>query len=340
MSRHIAIKFIVFGAILAICTGCKGFSKDPLSSISNANSPKYVIGVENASGIQEAIETQLPKAKIKTYPDLITAYFALQVGDIDALAYNEIILAHTFSDSMSGLIVIDNDVGTSEEIVIGMNKHSTIPDLKGIINRLIDSLNAAGTLNELHEHWHKNLKTNSLISTKESDSEHVLRIATSADVPPFSFTSENQIIGIDTDIAKLLAEKLQRPLYEADAEIEKAAGRTIPEIFAAEGEEGFRQRETAVLRELGKRSGAVISTGGGCVTRAENYPLLHQNGTIIWLKRDLDKLARAGRPLSLGADLSAMYAVREPLYARFADFTVENSGTPAETVDAVLEVLR
>lgn len=208
MSRHIAIKFIVFGAILAICTGCKGFSKDPLSSISNANSPKYVIGVENASGIQEAIETQLPKAKIKTYPDLITAYFALQVGDIDALAYNEIILAHTFSDSMSGLIVIDNDVGTSEEIVIGMNKHSTIPDLKGIINRLIDSLNAAGTLNELHEHWHKNLKTNSLISTKESDSEHVLRIATSADVPPFSFTSENQIIGIDTDIAKLLAEKL------------------------------------------------------------------------------------------------------------------------------------
>ena len=141
-------------------------------------------------------------------------------------------------------------------------------------------------------------------------------------------------------VGALLAEKLNRPLLEADAELVKTAGMPIPAIFENESEPGFRRRETATLAELGKRSGAVISTGGGCVTRAENYPLLHQNGTIIWLKRDLDKLAREGRPLSLGADLSAMYAVREPLYARFADFTVENSGTPAETVDAVLEVLQ
>lgn len=143
-----------------------------------------------------------------------------------------------------------------------------------------------------------------------------------------------------TTIGALLAEQLGRPLLEADAEIEKAAGITIPTIFENEGEAGFRHRETATLEELGKRSGAVISTGGGCVTRAENYPLLHQNGTIIWLKRDLNKLAREGRPLSLGADLSAMYAAREPLYERFADFSVENAGSPEETVDAILEVLK
>ena len=141
-------------------------------------------------------------------------------------------------------------------------------------------------------------------------------------------------------VGALLAEKLNRPLLEADAELVKTAGMPIQVIFENEGEAGFRRRETGTLSELGKRSGAVISTGGGCVTRSENYPLLHQNGTIVWLRRDLDKLAREGRPLSLNADLSAMYAVREPLYARFADFTVENTGTPAETVDAILEVLR
>ena len=141
-------------------------------------------------------------------------------------------------------------------------------------------------------------------------------------------------------VGALLSKRLDRPLLEADAELVKAAGIRIPMIFENEGEAGFRRRETATLAELGKRSGAVISTGGGCVTRAENYPLLHQNGTIIWLRRDLDKLAREGRPLSVNADLSAMYTVREPLYARFADFTVDNSGTPAETVDAILEVLR
>ena len=141
-------------------------------------------------------------------------------------------------------------------------------------------------------------------------------------------------------VGALLSKRLDRPLLEADAELVKAAGIRIPMIFENEGEAGFRRRETATLAELGKRSGAVISTGGGCVTRAENYPLLHQNGTIIWLRRDLDKLAREGRPLSVNADLSAMYTVREPLYARFADFTVDNSGTPTETVDAILEVLR
>jgi len=208
MSRHFAISFIVFGALLAICTGCNGFAQEPLSKASKANSPKYTIGVEENSNIYESVTKQLPKAQIKLYPDLITAYFALQVGDIDALAYNEIVLGHTFNDSMSGLTYIENDVGIPEELVIGMNKHSSIPDLKGIINRLIDSLNAAGTLNELHEHWHEKLKTNPLISTKESESEQVLRIATSADVPPFSFISENQIVGLDVDFAKLLEEKL------------------------------------------------------------------------------------------------------------------------------------
>ncbi len=143
-----------------------------------------------------------------------------------------------------------------------------------------------------------------------------------------------------SSVGRRLAERLGRPLLEADDEIEKAAGLTIPEIFEREGEQGFRRRESAALRELGKRSGTVISTGGGCVTRPENYAPLHQNGIIVWLRRDLNCLAREGRPLSLNADLSAMYAVRKPLYERFADLTADNSGTPEETVDAILEVLR
>ena len=141
-------------------------------------------------------------------------------------------------------------------------------------------------------------------------------------------------------IAERLAKALGRECVEADLEIEKEAGCTIPEIFAAEGEEGFRRRETAVLAELGKRSGLVLSTGGGCVTRAENYPLLHQNGIMIRITRDLTKLARGGRPLSQNADLVQMAAAREPFYARFADATVSNDGTPEETVQAILEVLK
>ena len=141
-------------------------------------------------------------------------------------------------------------------------------------------------------------------------------------------------------VGRLLAEKLGRPLLEADKELEKAAGMSIPVIFANEGEAGFRKRETRILSDLGKQSGTVISTGGGCVTREENYPLLHQNGVIVWIRRDLNCLAREGRPLSLNADLSAMYAVRAPLYERFADFAVDNDGNAEDTVNSILEVLQ
>ena len=141
-------------------------------------------------------------------------------------------------------------------------------------------------------------------------------------------------------VGRLLAEKLGRPLLEADKELEKAAGMSIPVIFANEGEAGFRKRETRILSDLGKQSGTVISTGGGCVTREENYPLLHQNGVIVWIRRDLNSLAREGRPLSLNADLSAMYTVRAPLYERFADFAVDNDGNAEDTVNSILEVLQ
>ncbi len=141
-------------------------------------------------------------------------------------------------------------------------------------------------------------------------------------------------------VAKLLAEALGRECVEADAEIERAAGMTIPEIFALGGEDRFRAIETGVLASLGKLSGRVISSGGGCVTREENYPLLHQNGTIVWLRRDTAKLTKEGRPISLRSDLGELYERRRPLYERFADYTVSNDGAPEDTVREILALTR
>ena len=140
-------------------------------------------------------------------------------------------------------------------------------------------------------------------------------------------------------IARLLAEKTGRELRESDTLIEREAGLPIPEIFRREGEEGFRSRETAALTALGKLSGKVIATGGGCVTREENYPPLHQNGVIVRLLRDPGKLPKEGRPISLRSDLGELYEQRRPYYERFADFAVSNDGTPEETVRAILEKL-
>lgn len=140
-------------------------------------------------------------------------------------------------------------------------------------------------------------------------------------------------------IGAVLAKKLNRVLMDADERIVSLAGKSIPEIFAQDGETVFRSWETKALEETGKQSGLILATGGGCVTRQENYPLLHQNGSIVYLRRDISLLPKDGRPLSQKNSLDAMYQARRPLYEAFADFTVDNNGTPEDTVKAILACL-
>jgi len=138
-------------------------------------------------------------------------------------------------------------------------------------------------------------------------------------------------------VGALLAQKLNMPFVDADAALIRMTGKTIPDIFAEGGEDAFRKIETQTLFQLGMASGTVIATGGGCVTREENYRLLHQNGIIIWLKRQLDKLPTEGRPLSQGNSLYDMWQIREPMYRQFADLVAENNSTAEETVFEILE---
>ena len=149
-----------------------------------------------------------------------------------------------------------------------------------------------------------------------------------------------------TSPARVLSTFLYEPEYVrqyeelADALIAEKAGMSVPEIFKSGGEERFRELESEVLQELGKQSGSIISTGGGCVTQERNYAPLHQNGTIFWLQRDLAKLATAGRPISLRTPAEELYRRRAPLYERFADETVKNDGTVEETVFEIMERLQ
>ena len=142
-----------------------------------------------------------------------------------------------------------------------------------------------------------------------------------------------------TSVAAELAHLTGKEVVDADAEIVAQAGMTIPEIFAKSGEAAFRRLETQVLEQLGKRSGIILSTGGGCVTRPENYPLLHQNGRIFWLKRDIAILPTDGRPISQATDLNKLFECRRPLYEAFADEIIENNGTLADAAEKILEKL-
>lgn len=142
-----------------------------------------------------------------------------------------------------------------------------------------------------------------------------------------------------SSIGRLLAKETGKEFVDSDAEIELLAGKTIPEIFAQDGEEEFRRLETEVLTQLGKRSGLVIATGGGCVTRERNYPLLHQNSRILWLKRCPTRLPTEGRPLSQKTTPAKLYDQRKPMYKAFGDAAIDNDGTRGETLTEILNIL-
>lgn len=139
-------------------------------------------------------------------------------------------------------------------------------------------------------------------------------------------------------VGKKLAEELDRPLVDTDEEIVKRIGCTIPEYFAAHGEEEFRKREHEVLRDFSGRSGQIIATGGGIVTRPENMDPLRENALVVFLRRDIGKLPTSGRPISQSHDLHELYEKRRPLYEAAADVTVDNIDLE-QTVEEILALI-
>ncbi len=142
-----------------------------------------------------------------------------------------------------------------------------------------------------------------------------------------------------TTLGKVLAHKLGRNFYDADIYLEQKYKTTIPTIFKKYGEEKFREMETEVLDELSKKSSAVISTGGGAVTQERNYNIIRQNSNVIWIKRDNSLLDTKDRPISQSMPREEIYKKREPLYNKFAHFSVLNMGTIDQCADDIINKL-
>lgn len=140
-------------------------------------------------------------------------------------------------------------------------------------------------------------------------------------------------------VGKALARLLCKDFADTDELIVQKEGRSIPDIFSQKGEAYFRDAEARVIQEISKAASTVIATGGGCVTVEENLPVLKQNGTVIWLKRDILDLATDGRPISQSVDLNDLYAKRAPIYQRFCDFSVLNDASAEEVAIRIQKLL-
>ena len=151
-----------------------------------------------------------------------------------------------------------------------------------------------------------------------------------------------------TSTGRPLAKRLGYGFVDADAVIEQVAGCTIPDIFERDGEDGFRSIESQVLNAISQRHSLVVATGGGVVTKPENWGQLH-SGIVVWLDVDRGQLlARLQadstlRPLlqqpNPEAALDTLIQQRRPLYGE-ADLTVViNDETPEAVADGILQLL-
>ena len=140
-----------------------------------------------------------------------------------------------------------------------------------------------------------------------------------------------------TTLGRCLAEMLNRVFIDADPEIEKDAGKTIPELFAV-SEDHFREQETKTARRLAKLRDKVLAMGGGVVLRQENIACLKENGLIIFLDRSPEDIVRdvdtETRPLLAAGRqrIYDLYVQREALYRKAADITVVNKGDLQEVL--------
>jgi shikimate kinase len=150
-----------------------------------------------------------------------------------------------------------------------------------------------------------------------------------------------------TEVARLLAPMLAWSWLDADAVLEERHAQSIRQIFAAEGEGGFRAKESALLQELSGLNDHVIATGGGVILREENRAVL-KRGAVVWLRAPADVLwqriqadantAQRRPDLAQGglAEIEEMLRVREPLYQGCQDFTVGASeSTPLQIAEMI-----
>lgn len=152
-----------------------------------------------------------------------------------------------------------------------------------------------------------------------------------------------------TTTGRLLAERLRWPYLDTDNEIERQAGRSVPEIWEEHGEPVFRREESRVLAEVCARPGpCVLSVAGGAVLDPDNRRVIRSSGLAVWLRADASTLAMrvgtgAGRPLlaeGQAAALAKLSADRAPIYAQLADLVFDvDRLSPPQVVERIVEAL-
>lgn len=204
LSRAFALALTLL-TLMSLLAGCNTKTKSAVTESSQMNDAAYTIGVPSGATAVNAVESALPKAKMKYYSSLPDAYLAVQQGKVDAFAFDRYLLVFAVANGLDGVKVLPGDVGTTDDVAIGISRNSDIPNLQQKINDCLSELRADGTLEDMFERWVVNADDTMPNIPKPEHPTMTLKVGTSGLVQPFSYYIGNELTGYDLELTARLA---------------------------------------------------------------------------------------------------------------------------------------
>ena len=236
MRQKILRAVILVLTLISLMVGCHSKTKLAVTEATQMNDAAYTIGVPSGATAVNAVESALPKAKMKYYSSLPDAYLAVQQGKVDAFAYDRYLLGFAVANGLDGVKVLPEDVGATDDVAIGISRKSDIPDLQQKINDFLTELKNDGTLDDMFQRWVVNADDTMPDIPKPEHPTITLKVGTSGVVQPFSYYKGDELTGYDLELTARLALYLNADLeikvYDYDGFPSAAEAGTIDCILA------------------------------------------------------------------------------------------------------------
>ncbi|MBP7175552.1 MAG: ABC transporter permease subunit [Thermoclostridium sp.] len=231
-----AVLLLALLTIVSLLAGCSSNTKPTVTEASQMNNTAFTIGVPTGATAVNAVQSALPKAKMKHYTSLPDAYLAVQQGKVDAFAYDRYLLGFAIANGLDGVRILPDNIGKSDDVAIGISRKAGIPNLEQKINDILAALAADGTLDDMFTRWVVNADDTMPDIPKPVQPAITLKVGTSGLVQPFSYYQGNSLTGYDLELSARIALALNAELdirvYDYDGFPSAAEAGTIDCILA------------------------------------------------------------------------------------------------------------
>jgi len=265
-------KWILITTILltVLLAGCEKAETPQITSVEQLNHKSYSVGSDEGSAGMFDVEAYLPEAELMLYSSSVTGYAAVQQGELDAYAYDRIMMEFAIANGLEGVWLLDGSLGEGMDIAVGISPKTQIPGLTEKVNQFLQELRQDGTLEDMYRRWVTTADSEMPDIPKAEDPVYHLKVGTTGVVQPFSYYEGTTLTGYDLEMiyrfAYWLNADVEIAVYDYGGIIAAAESGDIDCIMAnlnatperrekLEFSEGYLRSQTAVMVKIEPGSG-------------------------------------------------------------------------------------